>query len=153
VSGRLEAIWLKRAHRGKMDPVTEATAVVGKGLAGDVNTSRRRQVTIIEREAWDRMMSELGADVSPVGRRANLMVTGVRLFHTRGKILHIGGVRFAIGGETTPCERIDEYLPGLLAVMRPNWRGGVFAQVLDGGIITVGDNAALESLPSRKLAD
>jgi MOSC domain-containing protein YiiM len=144
MSGRLEAIWLKRAHRGTMDPVVEATAVQGKGLTGDVNTSRRRQVTIIEREAWDAMMSELAADVSPAGRRANLMVSGVSLRETRGRVLRIGGVRFAIGGETTPCERMDEYLSGLRDVMRPDWRGGVFAQVLDDGILTVGDSAQFE---------
>jgi MOSC domain-containing protein YiiM len=144
MTGRLEAIWLKRAHRGKMDPVVEATAVQGKGLAGDVNTSRRRQVTIIEREAWDRMMSELDADSSPVGRRANLMVSGVALEETRGRVLRIGGVRFAIGGETTPCERMDEYLPGLRDAMRPHWRGGVFAQVLDDGILAIGDAVQLE---------
>jgi MOSC domain-containing protein YiiM len=145
MTGRLESIWLKRAHRGTMDPVLEATAVQGKGLAGDVNTSRRRQVTIIEREAWERMMAELRADASPVGRRANLLVSGVPLQDTRGRILRIGGVRFAIGGETTPCERMDEFLPGLRDAMRPNWRGGVFAQVLDDGLIAVGDAAVLDA--------
>ena len=144
MTGRLDAIWLKRAHRGKMDPVPEATAVQGKGLVGDVNRSRRRQVTIIERAAWAHMMFELGADASPVGRRANLLVSGVPLHQTRGRILRVGAVRFAIGGETTPCERMEEYLPGLRAVMRASWRGGVFAQVLDDGIISVGDAAAFE---------
>lgn len=143
MTARLEAIWLKRAHRGKMDPVREATAVTGKGLAGDVNTSRRRQVTIISREDWDAMMAELGADASPAGRRANLMVSGVPLEETRGRVLTVGGVRLRIGGETTPCERMDEYLPGLRAVMRPHWRGGVFGQVLDDGVITVGDPVSL----------
>jgi MOSC domain-containing protein YiiM len=127
-----------------MDPVIDATAVSGRGLAGDVNTSRRRQVTIIEREAWNEMMSELGADALPVGRRANLMISGVTLHQSRGKILRIGSVRLAIGGETTPCERMDEYLPGLSDVMRPRWRGGVFAQVLDDGLLTVGDAVEFE---------
>jgi MOSC domain-containing protein YiiM len=34
---------------------------------------------------------------------------------------------------------MDEATPGLQAALRPNWRGGVFAQVLDGGIVRVGD--------------
>ena len=148
--GRLEAIWLKRAHRGRMDEVAEATLVRGKGLAGDVTTSRRRQVTVIEREVWDAMMRELGADASPAGRRANLMVSGVRLADTRGRILTIGGVQLSIGGELTPCERMDEYLPGLRAAMKPDWRGGVSAQVLDDGVIAVGDVVELraQSQPS-----
>ena len=138
-AGRVEAIWIKRAHRGKMDEVTEATAVAGQGLAGNVDRSRRRQVTIIQRETWERMMRELGAGASPSSRRANLMVSGVNLEETRGRTLRIGNVRLSIGGETTPCERMDEALPGLRAAMRPHWGGGVFAQVLDDGLIAVGD--------------
>ena len=144
MSGRLEAIWLKRGHRAKMDSVRDATAIAGKGLEGNVDRSRRRQVTIIEREIWDALMRELDADISPASRRANLMVSGVRLEDTRGRILRVGAVRLAIGGETTPCERMDEALPGLRAAMRPHWGGGVFAQVLDDGIISVGDAVSLE---------
>ena len=143
--GRLEAIWLKRAHREKMDEVREATAITGQGLEGNVDRSRRRQVTIIDRDTWDAVTRELGENVPPSRRRANLMVSGVDLKDTRGKVLRIGGVRLAIGGETTPCERMDEAFPGLRAALRPNWGGGVFAQILDDGIITVGDDVRWES--------
>ena len=142
--GKLEAIWIKRAHRGNMDEVTEATAIAGQGLAGNVDRSRRRQITIIEREVWDRVMQELDADVSASSRRANLMVSGVRLAGTRGRTLRVGAVRLAIGGETTPCERMDEALPGLRDALRPEWGGGAFAQVLDDGIIAVGDSVSWE---------
>ena len=142
--GRLEAIWIKRAHRAPMKEVTEAVMVPGKGIEGDVNTSRRRQVTIIEREIWETLMRQLGADASPAGRRANFMVSGVPLAGTRGKVLKVGGVRLAIGGETTPCERMDEYLPGLRDAMKPHWGGGAFAQVLDDGLVTIGDAVEFE---------
>jgi MOSC domain-containing protein YiiM len=140
--GRLEAIWIKRAHRGPMDEVSQATAIAGKGIAGNVDRSRRRQVTLIEREVWESLMEDLGADISPSSRRANLMVSGVRLQDTRGRTLRVGAVRLAVGGETTPCERMDEALPGLRDALRPNWGGGVFAQVLDDGVIAVGDSVA-----------
>jgi MOSC domain-containing protein YiiM len=140
--GRLDAIWLKRAHRGPMDEVSEAAVVAGSGLAGNVDRSRRRQVTVIEREIWERLMHELDADAPPSARRANLMVSGISLANTRGRTLRVGGVRLAIGGETTPCERMDEAVPGLQALMRPDWGGGVFAQVLDDGVITVGDSVS-----------
>ena len=126
-----------------MDEKTEATLVVGQGLLGNTDRSRRRQVTIIEREAWDAATKEAGVTASPAGRRANLMVSGVSLANTRGRVLRVGGVRLAIGGETTPCERMDEVAPGLRAALKPEWRGGVFAQVLDDGIISIGDEVTL----------
>ena len=146
--GKIEAIWLKRAHRGPMDEVTSATAVAGQGLAGSVDRSRRRQVTLISRERWSAIERELGVRVDPTGRRANLLVSGVDFENTRGRTLRVGGVRLAIGGETTPCERMDEAHDGLRAALRPHWGGGVFAEVLDDGLITVGDSAAWEPEPA-----
>ena len=62
-----------------MDPVNEAQLEEGRGLVGNVDRSRRRQVTLIEREVWDRLMSAFEADVNPSARRANLLVSGVAL--------------------------------------------------------------------------
>jgi MOSC domain-containing protein YiiM len=139
VASRVDAIWIKRARRGVMDPVTHAMAIEGKGLDGNAGLSRFRQVTLIEREAWDVMMQELSADIDPSARRANIMVSGCSLRETRDQLLAIGQVRLRVMGETKPCERMDEALPGLREVMQRDWRGGVFAQVIEGGPIAVGD--------------
>ena len=143
--GQLEAIWIKRAHRGPMDPVPEARLVAGQGVAGSVDRSRRRQVTILSREAWDACMAELGTDLDPSTRRANLLVAGVDLEGTRNRVLRIGDARLLIGGEVTPCERMEEAYAGLQATMRPYWRGGAFAQVLADAEIRVGDSIEWES--------
>jgi MOSC domain-containing protein YiiM len=137
--GRLEAIWLKRARRGKMDPVPAADLRAGKGLVGNADQGRKRQVTLISRERWDALMSQLQAFIEPSARRANLMVSGVSLEESGGRVLRIGACRVRIGGETRPCERMDEALPGLRNAMRHDWGGGVFGEVLDDGAIAVGD--------------
>ena len=145
-TGRLDGIFVKRAHRGPMDPLDEAQLEAGRGLVGNVDRSRRRQVTLLEREVWDRLMAELLGDVDPAARRANLLVSGIALAHTRGRVLRIGDTRLVIDGETTPCERMDEALQGLQAAMRRDWGGGVFAQVLTSGRICVGNAIEWESI-------
>lgn len=140
----MAALWSKRAHRGSMDPLAEATLVAGSGVQGSVGASRRRQVTLISLESWLAATATLGADVDPGARRANVMLTGIDLENTRDRILRIGEARLAIGGETTPCERMEEAEPGLQEALRPRWRAGAFAQVLTGGVVRVGDAVSWE---------
>ena len=152
MSGRVEALWTKRAHRGVMDAQREVVCVAGKGIEGNTCRSSTRQVTIIAREQWEAMMRELGAEgdassadganrtpLDPAARRANIMVSGVDLANSRGRVLRLGGVRVRVRGETRPCERMDEALPGLRDAMDPEWRGGAFGEMLDDGLLTVGD--------------
>lgn len=135
----LEAIWIKRFRRGPMDPAPAATLVAGRGLVGNANQGGKRQVTIIAREAWEAVQRELGENLAPETRRANLLVSGVDLVDTRGRVLRIGACRVRVYGETKPCWQMEEAHAGLQSALRPEWRGGAFAEVLDGGRIAVGD--------------
>ena len=137
--GMLEAIWIKRMKRGPMDFVESAMLEKGVGLLGNVNQGGRRQVTIIEREIWERLMSEVQGTLSPAARRANLLISGLSLKKSRERILLIGCCRIRILGETKPCERMDEGWEGLQKAMRQSWAGGAFGEVLDDGEIFVGD--------------
>lgn len=137
--GILETIWIKRGKRGPMDKTDSAKLVIGKGIVNNANQGGKRQVTIIEKEVWQRLMAELNADIDASARRANLLISGVPLANTRGRILQVGDVRLKINGETRPCERMEEALPGLQEAMKENWGGGAYAEVLNDGEISIGD--------------
>jgi MOSC domain-containing protein YiiM len=102
----------------------------------------------MERERWQELMQELGASISPSVRRANLLLSGIRLADSRNRVLRVGPCRLLIGGETRPCERMDEAFLGLRRAMEADWGGGAFAEVLDDGEIRVGDGVAWVELTS-----
>jgi MOSC domain-containing protein YiiM len=147
-SGVLESIWIKRFRRGPMDAADSATLVAGRGIVGNANQGGKRQVTIISREAWDAVERELGESVAPETRRANLLVNGIDLADTRGRVLRIGACRVRVYGETKPCWQMEEAHVGLQLALRPDWRGGTFAEVLDDGQIAVGDRVEWAEAPA-----
>jgi MOSC domain-containing protein YiiM len=143
----LERIWLKRGKGGPMDPVEIADLEVERGIRGNANRGGRRQVTIISKQRWAELMDALGADLPPSARRANLLVSGIDLVDSRGRVLRVGDTRLKINGETRPCEQMEDAHAGLQELMRDRWGGGAFAEVVDGGEIHVGDSVEWDLNP------
>ena len=139
--GEVVKIWLKRFKGGPMDSVLFAEAVPGRGLAKNANQGGRRQVTIIDETRWKEACAELGVDVDPSARRANVMLRGIDLEKTHGRTLRIGPMLVHIFNETRPCEQMDDAQPGLREALKPHWRAGAFGEVLEGGVVRVGDSA------------
>lgn len=137
--GRVVAIWLKRARRGPMDPVERVAAHAGQGLAGNADQGGKRQVTVIDAARWRDAERELGAEVDPRARRANVMTEGIDYLDCRGRVLRLGGVRLRLLGETRPCGRMDEAHPGLRRALEPDWRAGAYGELLDDGELALGD--------------
>lgn len=143
-TGEVVKIWLKRFKGGPMDAVLFAEAVPERGLAGNANQGGRRQVTIIDEARWRDACEELGVDVDPSARRANVMLRGLDLENMRGRTLRIGPMLVRIYNETRPCEQMDEAQPGLRAALQPHWRAGAYGEIVEGGVVRVGDSAHWE---------
>lgn len=139
MTGHLEHIWLKRARRGVMDAVDSAELVENQGLAGSANFGAYRQVTIITLERWLDLAAELGTDLDPAARRADLLISGIDLEGSRGRLLAIGDCLIKIGGETRPCERMEHAARGLQSAMSLRWGGGAWGAVVRGGRIQLRD--------------
>ena len=141
--GVIEQIWIKRAKRGPMDPVSTARLRAQRGIVGNANQGGRRQITLLEAERWTEHLAAIDRvddpALGPSRRRANILVRGIPLVNSRGRVMRIGALRVQIAGETKPCHQMDEVAPGLQAVMRPQWGGGAFAMILDDGEISIGD--------------
>lgn len=122
-----------------MDAVSRASLEAGRGIVGNADQGGRRQVTLLSADHWTAVTQGLGVSIDPVSRRANLLVSGVDLAESGGRVLLIGSCRVSIGGETRPCRHMDEASVGLQAALRDGWGGGAYAEVLNDGVIEVGD--------------
>jgi len=70
-------------------------------------------------------------------------VEGLDLAATIGHTVEIGTIRVYIHDETRPCKLMDGQHEGLRAALKGELRGGVFGQVLNEGIIRIGDEIRL----------
>ncbi|MDO8681030.1 MAG: MOSC domain-containing protein [Acidobacteriota bacterium] len=143
---QLTQIWIKRMHRGPMDPAPSAKVVAGRGIVGNANQGGKRQVTIVSSKNWEHVTAPLGATPDPRLRRANLLVSDIDFTDAHGKVLTIGRVRIRIYGETRPCEQMEAAVPGLQEAMSVPWGGGAFGEVLTDGEIAVGDPVEFEMI-------
>lgn len=140
MSGRLVSIARKARKRAPMEELDAVGVSEERGVAGDYRGKPgRRQVTILFQDDWESAVAKLEPGAPWTTRRANLLIKGVPNPRSKGGVLAIGDARFLITGETEPCIRMDEQLPGLWDEMKPDWRGGLTARVLAGGDIAVGD--------------
>lgn len=136
---RILAIALRPAAKAAMQETVHARAETDGGLEGDYSGSADRGITLLDREKWDQVTRELGADIPWHSRRANVLVEGMELAETIGKTVRLGDVQVAVKAETKPCGLMDEIHPGLRAVLEPGCRGGVYGRITVGGTIKVGD--------------
>lgn len=144
--GKLRAIARAPNLRAPMETADSAEVDRERGIVGDARGRKRgRQVTIVFRESWDDACRELGAKVPWTARRANLLVEGVAVPRPPARI-RIGDVVLEVVQETDPCSLMDRQHQGLRAALKPDWRGGVCCNVIEGGTIRVGDDVTVAGI-------
>lgn len=149
--GRLVAIYTSTEAGAPMASLDSVEAVAAVGLEGDRYAAKEgkhsrtpgtgREVTLVEREAIEAARRD-GVELADHESRRNLLTEGVPLNHLVGATFRVGdvvlrGVRLA-----EPCA----YLEGLTrsgvrqALVH---RGGLRAEIVEGGTIEVGDAIVL----------
>ena len=142
-TGELLEILVYPARRAPAQQMQQVDALQDKGLDGDHPRGGKRQVTLLSIEAWQETMQEVGGDLPPSARRANLVVRGIDLEASMGRRIRMGSVELQIEGETTPCDLMVLQHAGLRQALEPKMRGGVFGCVIAGGQLTPGLSVAV----------
>ena len=146
--GTLLAIHVSPTATGRMESLPEVRAVPGRGLEGDryftgegsfsKTPGTGRQVTLIAIEMLDWLEREQGIRLKASESRRNLVTGGVSLNDLVGKIFHVGAVRLKGVRLAEPCTHLERLtVPGVQQGLVH--RAGLRAEILDGGVVRVGD--------------
>ena len=145
--GTLDWIGIRPERKASLVSLDKVNVSIEEGLEGDhfaSKYSKKRQVTLIQKEHLNGVASILGKEVSPIDTRRNLVIKGINLLSLRDRKFSIGEVVLEGTGYCHPCSRMEENLgPGGYNAMRGH--GGLTAKVILGGLIQLGDEVKLVS--------
>ncbi len=139
----VRGLWVKPSVGADMVPKDELQLTLEDGVVGGAPTVKDRQVTVMTVESWQAACDEVGDVFDPGRRRANVLVDEVTVTEMTGRRLRIGETVLHICFETWPCEQMDEIQPGLRKALEIAWRGGACCEVVEGGVIRLGDSVEL----------
>jgi MOSC domain-containing protein YiiM len=98
-----------------------------------------REVTLIESEAVDGVNRDYATRLDPIETRRNILTRGVALNHLVGREFKVGPARLRGLELCEPCTHLEALTrKGVMRALIH--RGGLRAQVLEGGAIRVGDS-------------
>ena len=136
---------------GKLESVNQVKAVAGQGLEGDRYFLRKgtyskkhkpsREATFIEAEALEGLQREYGLELSALESRRNITTRGVALNHLVGKTFRVGRAVFKGLELCEPCGHLEQ-LTGRQVRAGLVHRGGLRAEILESGLVCVGDGIA-----------
>lgn len=152
--GSVVSINITPEAAAKMQSIAEVRAVAGQGLEGDRYFAKQgtftdnpnttgREVTLIESEAIDALERDYGVQIDPKDARRNIVTRGVALNHLVGREFRVGDVKMRGVRLDEPCNHmaslVSEELKDKIRLGLMH-RGGLRADILNDGVIRVGDN-------------
>jgi MOSC domain-containing protein YiiM len=146
-TGVVVAIHIGPVRLEPMTQVAEVKAIAGSGLDGDRYQREqgsfskklpRNQVTLIESEALEAAARDYELQLSAAESRRNILTEGIALNHLVGREFRIGEVRLRGLKLCEPCGHLKK-LTGKDVIAALKHRGGLRAEILEGGMIRVGD--------------
>lgn len=141
-NGKITWIGIRPERKAGVQSVSGVNLDTEQGLIGDhfaATYSKKRQVTLIQAEHIDAIASLLGKEaIEPEVLRRNIVVSGMNLLALKEQQFQIGEAILEMTGLCHPCSRMEQNLgEGGYNAMRGH--GGITAQVIQNGLIKVGD--------------
>jgi MOSC domain-containing protein YiiM len=131
--------------------VQEINCIAGRGIHGDrfldYRENYKGQITFFSWEVFEKLARHFGfTDKSPGLLRRNVIVSNVDLNDLIGREFSIQGVRLRGTAHCRPCYWMNQAIaPGAEEFLQGN--GGLRAQILTDGVITIGDAKLLLAEP------
>jgi MOSC domain-containing protein YiiM len=148
MTGRVEGIFVTSEHGELPEPVESVRALAGRGLEGnryfyDRKAPRGVALTLIAAEAVEAMEREHGFSLEARATRRNVVTRGIDVNELVGRRFRIGDVECEGVELCEPCAHLqsltkDGVIKGLAH------RGGLNADILSDGEISVGDAVVAE---------
>jgi MOSC domain-containing protein YiiM len=146
----VEQILITGEEGASISSVPEVVAHAGRGLEGDryyegkgkfKKLEPKRQATLIEIEAIEAVERDYGIDIEASDVRRNIVTRGIALNHLVGKTFKVGDATLKGIKLCEPCAYMQK-LAGKPIRDPLKHRGGLNAEILEGGPIRVGDAVA-----------
>jgi MOSC domain-containing protein YiiM len=146
-AGVVTGLWVADERTGSPGARESVAAVADRGLRGDRYfrpadaAGPGVEVTLIEREALDAAARDYEVSLPPGAHRRNVVTSGVPLNHLVGRQFRVGDAVVEGTGLCEPCAHMES-----LAVEGARealiHRGGLEADIVESGAVSVGDDVA-----------
>lgn len=147
MAGVVEQITISPKPHQLPAPVEQVEVVPGQGPRGDRKFAPKpmrrkgKDLTLIEAEALEGLRTDTGIELTHEESRRNVLTRGIRLNDLVGRRFRVGEVECEGVVLNEPCTHLESITFAGVQDGLEN-RGGLRANVLQGGTISVGDEVA-----------